>query len=121
MGGVNGASLAPAVTEDEARKIEIDCTREARSFRPTTEQVDPKRVFLLRAAARHEMVERGELALDAAFDADFVGAFLAIALEFSGLPNCDVCAGGWCSSPTFCALCLQADRKQADRKRWGRR
>ena len=58
-----------------AGALEIDQLGSAVTFSPildtsgeNAQEVDPRLVFLLRAAARFELVEAGELCLDEAFD-----------------------------------------------------
>jgi hypothetical protein len=104
-------AASPALASDaksEAREIDSIC--EARSFRPSTEQIqdtpiDPQRVFLLHAAIRHELVERGEESLDTAF-----GELVEPFSEIVGFPVCDICGSQPCVNPSFCESCRRADR-----------
>jgi len=76
MGFQNGVSPVPAATGDEAQKI---CIAEADSSSQiqSSDQVEPERIFLLRAAIRHDLVARGQLDVYRAFDS-LVTQFLDI-------------------------------------------
>src|SRR5215813_1968985 len=76
MGFQNGVSPVPAATGDEAQKI---CIAEADSSSQiqSSDQVEPERIFLLRAAIRHDLVARGQLDVHRAFDS-LVTQFLDI-------------------------------------------
>lgn len=78
MGFQNGASPVPAATGTEAQKI--SACDEALSSSPiqSSNQVDVRRLLLLRGAIRHELVEKDELDLKDAH-ADQLGEYLDVA------------------------------------------
>jgi hypothetical protein len=74
----NGAGLATAATVNEARKVVGTGKCDETSSKPSLPnlQVDPRAVFLLRAAARYELVAAGAMDIEEAvcglFDASFM-------------------------------------------------
>jgi hypothetical protein len=74
--------------------------------------VDARRVFLLKAAIRHELVERDEQPIDTAF-----GELVEPFSEIVGFPVCDICGSQPCINPSFCQVCRLADRRLAQKRR----
>jgi hypothetical protein len=75
----------------------------------TSEAIDPRRAFLLIAAAHHDQVQRGEESLDY--------AFLSVTGWFDHMfpaeePCCPTCGCVPCINPTFCAECCRADERR---------
>ena|SRR5215510_8044356 len=69
--------------------------------------LDAKLAFLQRASALCLLVERDQLSIDEAFPG-LIEPFMAI----MGPDECASCGCCPCQMPTFCALCLKADKRR---------
>jgi hypothetical protein len=69
---------------------------------------DIREIFLIRAAARWQLVEAGEMELE-----DAIEGLLLIFAELvpAVIQACDLCGSRPCTNPMFCEQCRIADRK----------